>query len=379
MARTRACLTAEAAPARRPGDAAPAHWEKRRPRHLLSGKVFCGSCGRGLSVAGQDYLGCKAAKHGTCGNTTTIRRADLAAHVMDALGRQLMRSELVAAFIAAFNAEWQHLAAKVTAQANARERDLAANERKISNLVDAVADGKANPSILAKLQALEAQQETLRAQPRAAPDLPPALHPGIAQIYAFWLPPAAACQGWAHVLRWFRDRGDGWVQVEADCACQKMQFFVRWLAIDRVAQDRATEFRAMHAHLVRASGARPKLQPGYLSVVAEHAPIRHRRLAFCADDDAPARFCAASQEGRVHRAGFCRRSAAHHRPVDFFGAAGGELGLGCAECGFSERDDEAAGGVRVQPVGQPGSVLAARQQREKIFYAGAAARAGVHG
>ena len=82
-------LQREAAPVRTgPDGTQPAFWLRRRPRHLLSGKAFCGVCGRPLSLFGRDYLGCKAAAHGTCRNRRTIRRAVLQDRVMDALRRR---------------------------------------------------------------------------------------------------------------------------------------------------------------------------------------------------------------------------------------------------------------------------------------------------
>ena len=52
----------EAAPARTaPDGAEPAFWLRRRPRHLLSDKAFCGVCGLDLTPFGRDCLGCGAA------------------------------------------------------------------------------------------------------------------------------------------------------------------------------------------------------------------------------------------------------------------------------------------------------------------------------
>jgi len=36
-------------------------WEKRRPRHILTGLVVCGKCGHSLAAVGQDYLRCAQA------------------------------------------------------------------------------------------------------------------------------------------------------------------------------------------------------------------------------------------------------------------------------------------------------------------------------
>jgi DNA invertase Pin-like site-specific DNA recombinase len=159
-------------------------WDRRRPRHLLSGTVFCGACGRPCSAFGQDYLGCNAAKNGSCRNTHRVRRSKLEARVLEGLGRQLMEPSLVADFIEEFNAAWKQLAADLKAQASAHQRERAAIERKIANLIDAISDGRSSPAILTKLEELEAQRVKL-AQPAVQPSLvPPALHPRLADIYA---------------------------------------------------------------------------------------------------------------------------------------------------------------------------------------------------
>ncbi len=87
-------LTAEAAPSRGSGrNGNDGFWNRRRPRHLLSGKAYCRGCGRVAAIFGQDYLGCRTAKHGACRNMTTIRCSVLEERVLAALGQQLMRPE----------------------------------------------------------------------------------------------------------------------------------------------------------------------------------------------------------------------------------------------------------------------------------------------
>jgi hypothetical protein len=96
-------LTAEALPPRRPsGQATTGFWERRRPRHILTGKVVCGCCGAAATIYGKDYLGCRAAKLGACRNMSTIRRGVLEARVLAALSGQLMQPELLDEFIAAW-------------------------------------------------------------------------------------------------------------------------------------------------------------------------------------------------------------------------------------------------------------------------------------
>ncbi len=178
-------LKAEAAPIKCTADGdQSAFWDRRRPRHLLSGKVICGVCGRPSSVFGKDYLGCKAAAHGTCRNTRRVRRAILEAKVLEALGRQLMEPSLVEEFIAAFNAEWRQLAAECKAAEGVKLRERATIDRKIANLIEVISDGRSSPAILAKLEALEAQKGKFETDSAFSAPISPALHLGIAQVYA---------------------------------------------------------------------------------------------------------------------------------------------------------------------------------------------------
>jgi site-specific DNA recombinase len=178
-------LKAEAAPVTPTshGDVS-AFWDRRRPRHMLTGKVFCGVCSRAFTPTGKDYLGCRAAGHGSCQNRRTVRRQTLEAHVLDLLNRQLMQPDLVAEFVAAFNEEVKRVAAEQKSQAASRQRDRAALDRKIANLVDAISNGRASPAILAKLAELEDQRDQIAPQITDAALSSPSLHPGIAHTYS---------------------------------------------------------------------------------------------------------------------------------------------------------------------------------------------------
>jgi site-specific DNA recombinase len=183
--KVQARLIAESVAPRRSTEAQPssAFWQRRRPRHLLTSKVFCGCCGRSFGAVGQDYLGCQAGRNGGCRNTTLMRRSRLEQLVLDALGSQLMQPELVAEFIRAFNAEWARLCTSIVAAANARRKELPVLSRKIDNLVDAISEGDRSPSLRDKLALLEAQRNKLMSEATASEVPLPALHPGIADIY----------------------------------------------------------------------------------------------------------------------------------------------------------------------------------------------------
>ena len=176
-------LAAEAAPAPIPPKASSAFWDSRRPRHLLSGKVICGLCHRPFKAVGQDYLSCFTARQGGCRNTATVRRGPLQERVLDALARQLMHPELVAAFVEAFNEACRAIAAETTTHADTSRSGRAAIERKIANLVDAIADGRANPSLLKRIQDLEAELGRIPTDDAATPSATPQLGPDIAATY----------------------------------------------------------------------------------------------------------------------------------------------------------------------------------------------------
>jgi site-specific DNA recombinase len=159
-------------------------WDQRRPRHLLSGKVIWGACGRVFVQTGQDYLGCVAAVHGSCRNRRTIRRGKLQAQVLDMIGNQLMRPALVAQFVAAYNQERLRVADEARATIESRQGERAALDRKINNLVDAISDGRSSPTIMAKLAEFEALRDKLGDPDSPAAMAAPALHPNIAEAYA---------------------------------------------------------------------------------------------------------------------------------------------------------------------------------------------------
>ncbi len=158
----------------------------RRPKHLLSGKAICACCGRSFCAIGKDYLGCAAAKHGVCHNTRTIRRSVLEARVMQDLAQQLMPPELVQEAIKAFNAELKTLQARLGEEAKEAKRQLKDVESQIKNLLDVLARGNASPSLMERLQHLDTQKAelTAKAAQQVTLNLPPALHPGNATVYA---------------------------------------------------------------------------------------------------------------------------------------------------------------------------------------------------
>ncbi len=162
----------------------PRYWENRRAGHLLTQKVFCGACGGVMTNIGRDYLACATArKQGLCSNGGGIRRQELEALVQDALRSRMMAPDLVAELIEEFTTEWNRAVAVNSAGRDASVRELAGVERKLSGLIDALADGFRAPGLQDKLSALEAKRAVLTAKLEAPAPATPRLHPNLAQIY----------------------------------------------------------------------------------------------------------------------------------------------------------------------------------------------------
>lgn len=170
-------------PSRNSNAQAVAFWDRRRPKHLLTGKAFCGVCGGPLVSKGKDYMACQAASHGTCSNRRSLRRGLLESRVLASLRRDLMDPDAAAHFIEVLNATWERKEREASLDADAARRELAQAERKLANLVAAITEGLRHASLLRQLDELEAKCEQLRARIRAAVPTRPLLPPNLAERY----------------------------------------------------------------------------------------------------------------------------------------------------------------------------------------------------
>jgi site-specific DNA recombinase len=139
----------------------PGFWDQRRPRHLLSGKVFCGTCGKPFTTLAKGYLRCLRARNGTCSNTASLPRTRLERQVLRTMGERLMAPALLAAFVETLKQEHARLATEAQAAGAATSRARATLERRIANIVDALAEGERSPSLRTRLSELERQLDQL--------------------------------------------------------------------------------------------------------------------------------------------------------------------------------------------------------------------------
>lgn len=135
---------------------------QRRPRHLLSGLMACGSCGGPYVSVGRGRVGCARHKEtGTCNNGRTLTLAEVERRALAGLKERLVAPDLLAEAFAVYRTE--RAAARRAAEANAvRARRRAAElDQAIERLVDAIAAGTDTPATRARLKTLEAERAAL--------------------------------------------------------------------------------------------------------------------------------------------------------------------------------------------------------------------------
>jgi site-specific DNA recombinase len=160
-------------------------WDRRRPQHLLTGKMVCGVCGSLAASIGKDYIACSAARRqGTCTNRASVRRSKVETWILDALRHQLMAPDLVAEFVRSFNEESNRRRRDRDGRRASLNRELKESAARIDTLLESVASGGLKgPSVLAKLEALEARQAELARELAGLKDDPVRLHPNLAALY----------------------------------------------------------------------------------------------------------------------------------------------------------------------------------------------------
>lgn len=97
--------------------------------------MTCGTCGASYAKSGKSRFGCQgAAKKGptSCGNRLTIRQDELDTRVLAGLATEMLRDDVVAAFLTEYEAETRRLAAETVNARPEREVELANLDRQIT-------------------------------------------------------------------------------------------------------------------------------------------------------------------------------------------------------------------------------------------------------
>jgi site-specific DNA recombinase len=139
-------------------------WAQTRPKYLLSGLLRCGACGGAYTKINANLFGCATARNkGTCNNRVNVRRDAIENIVLDGLKQRLMDPELFRAFVEEFAREFNRLRAAEGNEVERSKSELAAIERRLRKIVDAIADGVPARTLKDELFTLEARQDELRA------------------------------------------------------------------------------------------------------------------------------------------------------------------------------------------------------------------------
>jgi site-specific DNA recombinase len=166
--------------------------QQRRPRHMLSGLLRCGTCGAGMSTNGKDRSGririrCSAAaESGTCPDPKTFYLDTVEKAVLNGLTTEMRHPDVIAEFVRTYHKERKRLSADADSTRNRLERQLVELTRDIDRLVDAIAKGHGDPAVLGpRSTALDEERKRVRAGLDVAP--PPteviALHPAVLARY----------------------------------------------------------------------------------------------------------------------------------------------------------------------------------------------------
>lgn len=130
-----------------------------RNRYILSGLMFCGSCGSPYAMVDGYRYGC--AQHrskGTCHNSVKVKRTDLEARVADALRHRLMAPEMVDSMLRNMTEQHERQTGQAVAESAVLNAKLRRLDSQIDKLTDAIAAAGHSAALLAKLEALEADK-----------------------------------------------------------------------------------------------------------------------------------------------------------------------------------------------------------------------------
>ena len=165
--------------------------QQRRPRHLLSGLLRCGTCGAGMSTNGKDKSGririrCSAAtESGTCPDPKTFYLDTVEKAVLSGLTAELRHPHVIAEYVRSYHEERKRLTATADAKRSRLQRQLGELTGKIDRLVEAIAKGHGDPAVLGpRATALHEERKRIVAELEAAPPTEViTLHPAVLARY----------------------------------------------------------------------------------------------------------------------------------------------------------------------------------------------------
>ncbi len=150
---------------RRGFSAAQGGREKYFPTHLLSGAMTCGKCGATMaevSGKGDGYYGCIGATKGACENKLLVRRTLVERIVLATVRERLSSPEQISYLLRRVEEEIGKLYAHVPDSIRLKETELNAEERRLTNFVDFIGEGRGSRTLAQALVETERKVEILR-------------------------------------------------------------------------------------------------------------------------------------------------------------------------------------------------------------------------
>lgn len=135
----------------------------KRPSHLLSGLIECGLCGRPYLATGAGRWRCKGHRSGHC-DASSVTVSELENRVLAGVRDRLLAPDRIASFAAVLQEELAGQLREEQTHRQAGEDRLPAIRTRIANLVSQIeGDAQAPRSVLARLSALEAEEDEVAA------------------------------------------------------------------------------------------------------------------------------------------------------------------------------------------------------------------------
>lgn len=132
--------------------------EEYLPTHLFGGSLMCGTCGAAIQLVGGKgggYYGCGAAIRGACTNKVKVPRSRLERNVLDAVSGVISQPENVAAVLRKVATELEKQSGDAPEKIHLKEVELEAEERRLANMIEFVAEGRGTPALAKAMEATE--------------------------------------------------------------------------------------------------------------------------------------------------------------------------------------------------------------------------------
>ncbi|MGI4764645.1 MAG: recombinase family protein [Janthinobacterium lividum] len=161
-------------------------WSKQRPKYLLSGLMQCGVCRGGFSMISATHVGCSNARNkgqAVCTYKRTIKRSVIEATVLDGLSSRLMRPDIYESFMRGFLSEWNREQGSRDGEQVRKRDELKRLEKKVRNLVEAIAENGSSAALLAALKDVEDRKLAVERELSIAETPAPRFLPNLADVY----------------------------------------------------------------------------------------------------------------------------------------------------------------------------------------------------